>query len=80
MIDAEICPLGAGARVAAAVLAETGRRGPTAVLRWLAVAATLVIAAGLGGLRRDHPLAGDRQAATSSCLDPLTFGATGVDQ
>ena len=77
-VDAEIAGSAAAQRVAAAVLAEVGL-GPPRRLRWLGIAATLVIAAGLGGLFEANRL----QASAPLdlvVLDPLTFGAVAVDQ
>lgn len=77
-IDAEIARSGAPARVAAAVLAEAGM-AQRHHLRWVAIAATLVVAAGLGGLFEVNrqPAASDLNVVV---LDPLTFGAVAVDQ
>ena len=76
-IDAEIAQSAAPTRVAAAVLAETV--GPEPRLRWLAIAATLVVAAGLGGLYETSRLQAGPDLSIVS-LDPLTFGAVAVDQ
>jgi hypothetical protein len=76
-IDAEIARSGASRRITAVVLAEAGAGEPLGV-RWFAVAATLVIAAGLGGLfqaTRHHA-----DGVDIVVLDPLTFGAVAVDQ
>ena len=78
VIDAEIARAHAVDRVAAVVLSETGMV-PARRLRWLGIAATLVVAAGLGGLFEANRL----QTATPVdvvVLDPLTFGAVAVDQ
>jgi hypothetical protein len=77
-IDAEIAGSGATRRVVVAVLSEAGA-APHRRLRWVAIAATLVLAAGLGGfveMARQQP-AGDVNVVA---LDPLTFGAVAVDQ
>ena len=76
-IDAEIAASGANARVAAAVLSETGT-SPRRHLRWLAIAATLVVAAGVGGLfEMNRQQTSDLNVVV---LDPLTFSAVAVDQ
>ena len=77
-IDAEIAGCGAARRIAVAVLSETGM-APRWRLRWVAIAATLVLAAGLGGfveMTRQQPTSDVNVVA----LDPLTFGAVAVDQ
>jgi hypothetical protein len=76
-IDAEIAQSAAPTRVAAAVLADT--IGPQPRLRWAAIAATMVIAAGLGGLYETNRLQGSPDVNVVA-LDPLTFGAVGLDQ
>ena len=76
-IDAEIAQSAAPTRVAAAVLTET--IGPQPRLRWLAIAATMVVAAGLGGLYETSRLQASPELNIVS-LDPLTFGAVAVDQ
>jgi hypothetical protein len=77
-IDADILRSGAAARVTAAVLAEVGIM-PSHRLRWVAIAATLVIAAGLGSLfeATRQPTPADMNVVV---LDPLTFSAVAVNQ
>jgi hypothetical protein len=77
-IDAEIKRSGAAGRVAAAVLADLDPARPPR-FGWLAVAAALVIAAGLGGLVEANRL----QSVPSQdvvAFDPLTFGPVAVDR
>jgi hypothetical protein len=76
-IDAEIAQSAAPTRVAAAVLSETIGSQPR--LAWLAIAATMVIAAGLGGLYESSRLQASPELNIVA-LDPLTFGAVAVDQ
>jgi hypothetical protein len=76
-IDAEIGRSAAPKRVAAAVLAETV--GPQPRFRWVAIAATMVVAAGLGGLYETSRIQGTGDLNVV-VLDPLTFGAVAVDQ
>ena len=77
VIDAEIAQSAAPTRVAAAVLAET--IGPQPRPRWVAIAATMVIAASLGGLYETSRLQASPEVNVV-VLDPLTFGAVAVDQ
>ena len=77
-IDAEIARAHAADRVAAAVLSEVGIP-PGRRLRWLGIAATLMIAAGLGGLFEANRLQASAPLDVV-VLDPLTFGAVAVDQ
>ncbi len=63
-----------------AVLAAAARPATTLRPRWVAIAATLVIAAGLGAvyeLTTGGPQ--DSQSFDVVVLDPLVFGPTGLD-
>lgn len=77
-IDAEIAASGAVARTGAAIQANLPDRYSRS--RWIAVAAALVIAAGLGSvfdLRFLAPL--EERGVDVVVLDPLVFGPTEVE-
>ncbi len=79
-IDAEIAGSGAPERVSEAVLAAAARSATVLRPRWVAIAATLVIAAGLGavyGITTNSPQ--DNPSFDMVVLDPLVFGPTGLD-
>ena len=79
-LDREIEASGAVDRVTSRVLARTAPRpAPRAI--WFAIAAALVIAAGLGSVA-DRALNDARINSTGEVvvLDPLVFGATVVNQ
>ncbi len=80
-IDDEIARCGAPERVADAVLAAAARPVARFRPRWVAIAATLVIAAGLGAV---YELATSGTPGNRSVdmvvLDPLVFGPTGLDR
>jgi hypothetical protein len=79
-LDEEIARSGAPERVAAAVQAAAARTS-TLRPRWAAIAATLVIAAGLGAAVELTTGAGvSNQSFNVVTLDPLVFGPTGFDQ
>jgi hypothetical protein len=76
-MDREIAASGAAARVGSAALAAVSRRGLTR--RWAAVAAALVVAAGLGSLADVSIVApADTERYEVVVLDPLVFGPTEV--
>jgi len=79
-IDAEIAGSGGPERIAGAVLAAAARPAGLLRPRWVAIAATLVIAAGLGAvyefITNGPP---DGQSFDMVVLDPLVFGPTGLD-
>jgi hypothetical protein len=78
-IDADIAASGAASRISAAVLGAVSRRG--SARRWVAVAAALVVAAGLGSLVDLSFVApADEGRVDVVILDPLVFGPTGVEQ
>lgn len=77
-LDAEIAASGAVARIGAAIQATLPDRHSRS--RWIAVAAALVIAAGLGSvfdLRFLAPL--DERGVDVVVLDPLVFGPTEIE-
>ena len=78
-LDREIAASGAADRVVEQVAARVSRRAPGAV--WFAIAAALIVAAGLGSLA-DLVFFGTRPdpAQEVVVLDPLVFGTTVVDQ
>ena len=78
-IDAEIDSSGAVDRVSAAVLARLPRRRHRA--RWIAAAAAIILAAGLGSVV-DLKLVGPNEQARVDVvvLDPLVFGPTEIEQ
>jgi hypothetical protein len=77
--DREIAASGASLRVGAAVLARIGARSLRRI-PWVAIAATLLIAAGLGSVA-DLTLvnAADESGQSIVLLDPMVFGPTEVD-
>src|SRR4051812_15054345 len=77
-IDGEIARSAAAERVTRAVLAEVGI-APAGRLRWLRIAAALVVAAGLGGLLETNRVQSSAPLDVVM-LDPLTFSAMEVDQ
>lgn len=77
-LDTEIAASGAVARIGAAIQASLPTRHSRS--RWIAVAAALVIAAGLGSvfdLRFLAPL--EERGVDVVILDPLVFGPTEVE-
>lgn len=80
VLDREIAASGAVDRIAGRVMARVRRR-PVHRATWLAVAAALIVAAGLGSLA-DLTLFGWRTQPTQDVvvLDPLIFGTAVVDQ
>jgi hypothetical protein len=78
-VDVEVATSGAAARVDAAVLRDLPRRRPRRN-RWIAVAAALVLGAGLGSA---YDLVASGYGGTASVnvvvLDPLVFGPAEVD-
>ncbi len=79
-LDREIATSGAVGRVVGNVLSRTTARSPRRVA-WLAIAAALLVAAGLGSLA-DLALVGPRATPNQEVvvLDPLVFGPTGLGQ
>jgi hypothetical protein len=79
-VDEEIARSGAPERVGAAVRAAAAQS--TALHpRWAAIAATLVIAAGLGAaVELTTGVAAGDQSFDVVVMDPLVFGPTGFDQ
>ena len=80
-LDREIAASGAVGRVADRVMARVAERRRARRAIWFAVAAALIIAAGLGSFA-DLALIGARTAANNEVvvMDPLIFGTTVVDQ
>lgn len=77
-LDAEIAAIGAVARISEAIQASLPDRHSRS--RWIAVAAALVIAAGLGSvfdLRFLAPL--QERSVDVVVLDPLVFGPTEIE-
>ncbi len=79
-VDEEIARSGAPERIGAAVRAAAAQS--TALRpRWAAIAATLMIAAGLGAaFELTTGAAAGNQSLDVVVLDPLVFGPTGFDQ
>ncbi len=81
-LDREIAASGASARVAGRVMAGLAARRRARRAIWFAVAAALIVAAGLGSLT-DLTLIGARTNNAGQdvvVMDPLIFGTTLVDQ
>jgi len=79
-LDRDIEKSGAVGRVADAVLAKIADN-PQPRVRWVAVAATLLLAAGLGGAVQFTLETSVGQAGVDVVvLDPLVFGPAGIDQ
>jgi hypothetical protein len=77
--DRDIAASGAATRVSAGVLARIAR--PVRRIPWFAIAAALVLAAGLGSIA-DLTLvapAADDPGQNVVLLDPMVFGPTEVD-
>jgi hypothetical protein len=78
-LDVEIATSGAAARIEAALMGSLPRQGPRRN-RWIAVAAALVVAAGLGSA---YDLVVGSRATDAPInvvvLDPLVFGPAEVD-
>ncbi len=79
-LDREIAASGGAGRVAGRVLARATAR-PVRRAAWVAIAATMLIAACLGSLA-DLALIGSRDGPRQELvvLDPLVFGPTELDQ
>ncbi len=79
-LDREIAASGAVDRVASRVMAQVAPPKARRAI-WFAIAAALIIAAGLGSLA-DLALLGPRTATDQEVvvMDPLIFGTTVVDQ
>ncbi len=79
-LDREIAASGAAERIAGRVTAHLRRR-PTRRAVWFAIAAALIIAAGLGSLA-DLAFIGGRTSPGQEVvvMDPLVFGPAVVDQ
>ncbi len=80
-LDREIAASGAAERIADRVVARLAERRRVRRSIWFAVAAALIVAAGLGSLA-DFALIGERAAPNQEVvvIDPLIFGTAVVDQ
>jgi hypothetical protein len=77
--DRDIAASGAAFRVSAAVFARISPR-PARRARWVAIAATLILAAGLGSIADLTLLSAAEDSGQSVVLlDPMVFGPTEVD-
>ena len=78
-LDREIAASGSADRVARKVMARVGYA--PARIAWFAIAAALLLAAGLGSIA-DLTLVGARSDPGQQVvvLDPLVFGPAGIDQ
>ena len=78
-LDRDIAASGAAGRVSAAVLARIVTR-PIRRIPWFAVAAALILAAGLGSVTELAMIQGaEEQAQNVVLLDPMVFGPNEVD-
>lgn len=78
-IDSDIAATGSAGRVSAAILAGIVA-APLRRARWFAIAAALLIAAGLGSIAELTIIgATDDQRQNTVVLDPMVFGPTGAD-
>ncbi len=79
VVDGEISASGAVARVKAAILARRRADRRTAGRRWMAVAAGLVVAAGIGSFIDFTVLGPADHGSEVVVVDPLVFGAVTAD-